>query len=219
MSVEVSSHAYAEHHPLVSGTDEVERISPRTVLDLERLVDALRDVRALLVNGDENATRLGVEAELRTVVADLIHDTAHYGVDVHICVGTNLATDDDLTRGGERLDAAAHVAGIGLRARARHEALRGQLSLARDNRIEYGVRDGVAHLVGVTLGHRLGSEQVLALRHVSSFVTPLSWGRRLRQRGIKKAPAWVRQGLRLATRCRARDALPSSSRHYQPAET
>ena len=60
----------AEHHPLVAGADLVERVVV-AVLHLVRGVDALRDVRRLLVDRDHDAARVGVEAVLGAVVADL----------------------------------------------------------------------------------------------------------------------------------------------------
>ena len=62
----------AEHHPLVAGADPVERIVvARVVLRLVRGVDALRDVGRLLVERDDHAAGLGVEAVLGARVADL----------------------------------------------------------------------------------------------------------------------------------------------------
>ena len=68
----VSFGRVAEHEPLVAGADPVERIVvARVVLHLEGLVDALRDVGRLLVERDDHAAGLGVEAVLRARVADL----------------------------------------------------------------------------------------------------------------------------------------------------
>ena len=155
----------AEHHALVARTDEVDRIDALTVLDLEGLVDALGDVGALLVHADQDAAGLAVEAVLRAVVADVLDDPAHDRGDVDVAVRADLAADDDLPGGGEALDGAAHVVGARLAAGLGLEALGGKLRLARDDRVEHGVRDLVAHLVRVTLGHRFGREQVLAFRH------------------------------------------------------
>ena len=60
----------AEHHSLVAGADAVERILV-AVLGLEGVVDTLRDVGGLLVDRDDDAARLGVEAVLRAGVADV----------------------------------------------------------------------------------------------------------------------------------------------------
>ena len=60
----------AEHHSLVTGAEQVERVGV-AVLRLVGLVDALRDVRRLLVDCDDDAAGLVVEAVLRARVADL----------------------------------------------------------------------------------------------------------------------------------------------------
>ena len=73
----------AEHHPLVARADAVERVGV-AVLGLERLVDALRDVGRLLVDRDDHAAGLGVEAVLRARVADLRDPVAHDGADVDV---------------------------------------------------------------------------------------------------------------------------------------
>src|SRR5487761_782360 len=51
----------AEHHPLVAGADAVERVVV-AVLRLVRLLDTLRDVGRLLVDGDHDPARVGDEA-------------------------------------------------------------------------------------------------------------------------------------------------------------
>ena len=89
----------AEHHPLVAGADPVERVVVAgVVLHLEGVVDALRDVGRLLVEGDDHAAGLGVEAVLRARVADLRDPLAHEPRDVHVRRGRDLAGDDDEAR-------------------------------------------------------------------------------------------------------------------------
>ena len=67
----------AEHHPLVARADPVERVVVvGVVLHLVGGVDAEGDVRGLVVDGDEHAARLRVEAVLRPVVADLVQAVA-----------------------------------------------------------------------------------------------------------------------------------------------
>ena len=60
----------AEHHPLVARAEQVERVGV-AVLRLEGLVHALRDVRRLLVDRDDDAAGLVVEPVLGARVADL----------------------------------------------------------------------------------------------------------------------------------------------------
>ena len=93
----------AEHHALVAGADEVDAGRALAVLDLEGLVDALRDVGALLVDADQHAARLAVEAELGAVVADVLDHVAHDRGDVDVGVRADLAADHDQAGGGEAL--------------------------------------------------------------------------------------------------------------------
>ena len=119
----------AEHHPLVACADEVERIGV-AVLRLVRRVDALRDVRRLAVDRDDDAARLVVEPVLRPRVPDLGDPLAHDRADVDVDVGGDLAGDDDEAGRDERLagDAAVRVVG--------------------EDRVEDGVRDLIRDLVG-----------------------------------------------------------------------
>ena len=136
----------AEHHPLVAGADPVQRVLVAVLL-LEGVVDALRDVGRLLVDRDDDAARVGVEAELRARVADLRHLPAHEPRDVDVRVGRDLAGNDDEAGRDERLarDAAVRILG--------------------ENGVEDGVGDLVGDLVRMTLGDRLGGEGEGALRH------------------------------------------------------
>ena len=129
----------AEHHPLVAGADLVERVLV-AVLRLERRVDALRDVGRLLVERDDHAARVGVEAELRARVADLADALAHEARDVDVRLRRDLAGDDDEAGRDQRLagDAAHRVVG--------------------EHGVEHGVRDLVGDLVRMALGDRLGRE-------------------------------------------------------------
>ena len=52
-----------EHHALVAGAGQLERIFVARVLDFERLVDAHRDIGRLFVDRDRDAARLGIEAD------------------------------------------------------------------------------------------------------------------------------------------------------------
>ena len=60
----------AEHHPLVAGTLGVELVTRHAVAELLAPVDALGDVRALLVDRDDDPARRAVEAVQGVVVAD-----------------------------------------------------------------------------------------------------------------------------------------------------
>ena len=138
----------AEHHPLVTRTLPVERIRlAGIVLHLVGGLDALGDVRGLLVEGDDDAARVGVEAVLGPVVADLTDRAAHQPRDVHVGRRRHLTRDDHQAGGDQRLagDPPTRVVG--------------------EHRIENGVGDLVGNLVGMPLGNRFGREEVLALRH------------------------------------------------------
>ena len=138
-----------EHHPLVARADLVERVVVAgVVLYLVGRVDALRDVRRLLVERDDHAARVRVEAVLRAVVADLADLLADEPRDVDVGLGRDLARDDDETGGDERLAGDA------------------PLRVVREDGVEDRVRDLVGHLVGMALGHRLGGEEECALSHV-----------------------------------------------------
>ena len=135
-----------EHHPLVARAEQIERIA-FAALRLVRLVDALRDVGRLLVERDDHAGRVGIEAELRARVPDLAHALAHEARNVDVALRRDLAGDDDEA--------------------GRDQGLAGDASVrvVAEDGVEDGIRDLVGHLVGMTLGDRLGSEGKRAIRH------------------------------------------------------
>jgi hypothetical protein len=136
-----------EHHPLIARADAVERVLvPGVVLDLVREVDALRDVRRLVVDRDDDAARRGVEAPLGVRVADVGDLLAHEGRDVHVRLGRDLAGDDDEPCGDQRLAGDAPV------------------GVVSEDGVEDGVGDLVGDLVRMALGDRLGREEKAALR-------------------------------------------------------
>ncbi len=109
---------------------------------LERLVDTHRDVGRLLVDRDDDAARLAVDAVLRVGVADVADRVAGEAGDVDVAlVLISPATTHEPGR-HHRLarDAAVRVFG--------------------EHGVEHRVADLVGHLVGVTLGHRFGREGV-----------------------------------------------------------
>ncbi len=141
-----------EHQPLVAGPDPVERvIVSGVVLHLECRVDALGDVRRLLVEGHDDATGLRVEAELGARVADLRDPLAHEPRDVDVGRGRDLAGDDDEARGDERLarDPSGRILG--------------------ENGVENRVRDLVGDLVRMPLGHGLRGEREASRSHLGTL--------------------------------------------------
>ncbi len=138
----------AEHHPLVACAHLVERVVVAgVVLDLVGGVDALRDVGRLLVDRDDDAARVRVEAPLRVRVADLRDLLAHDLRDVDVRLGRDLARDDDEPSRDQRLAGDAPVGVV-----------------AKDG-VEDAVGDLVGDLVRMSFGDGLGREQELAPRH------------------------------------------------------
>jgi hypothetical protein len=131
----------AEHQALVTGALAGDLVLGGLHAALVRGVDALGDVGGLRADRDVHAARGAVEALGRGVVADLEHLVPHERGDVGVGTRRDLARHVHLTGGDERLH--------------RHPAAR----VLRQQRVEDGVADGVAHLVRVTFGHRLAGEQ------------------------------------------------------------
>ena len=125
----------AEHHALIAGADGIFDIHV-ALTRLECLVDALRNVRGLLVERDEDAAGVGIEAVLGARVADFAHRLADDLRDVDVAVRRHLTDDVYLPRRHERL--------------AGHAAIR----VLSEDSIEDAVRDLVGHLVRMTLRDR-----------------------------------------------------------------
>jgi hypothetical protein len=136
----------ADHHALVAGALHVQRVGVAGPL-LEGVVDPLGDVGRLLVDGDGDPAGRPVEAVLGPVVADPEDGPAHHVGDVDIGIGRDLPGHHHQPGGDQGL--AGHTAG----------------RVVAQDLVEDGVRDLVRDLVRVTLGHRLGREQV-PVRHV-----------------------------------------------------
>ncbi len=136
----------AEHHSLVAGAGDVERVVVGGVgARLVGLVDALGDVGRLLVDRVEDGAGVGGEAEVGVDVADLADRLARDLLDVDVRRGRDLTGDDDEARVHERLAGDATVGVV-----------------AQDG-VEDAVGDLVGDLVGVTLGDGLGREQELVV--------------------------------------------------------
>ncbi len=126
----------AEHHSLVAGALLVAGVDALAV-------HALRDVRGLLLERDENAAGLPVEAHLGAAVADVLHDTADDLRDVDARRRGHLAGDH-------------HESGLRQRLAGDARAL-----VVLDQRVQDRVRDLVAQLVGVAFGDAFGGEEIL----------------------------------------------------------
>ena len=148
----------AEHHPLVAGTLGVQLVLAAGARpDLERLVDALADVGRLLVERDDDAAGVAVDAVRVVVVPDVEHGLADQLGDVDVRRGGDLTGDEHQPGGQQGL--AGHPA----------------VGIVGQQCVQDRVRDLVGHLVGVPFGHGLRSEGVSAAH--GSF-HPLWSGRR-----------------------------------------
>ena len=125
----------AEHHALIAGADGIFDVHI-AFARFKGLVDALCDIRRLLVKRDENAAGVGIEAVLGARVADFAHRLADDLRDVDVAVRRHLTDDVYLPRRHERL--------------AGHAAIR----VLSEDSIEDAVRDLVGHLVRMTLRDR-----------------------------------------------------------------
>jgi hypothetical protein len=131
----------AEHQALVARALAGDLVLGGLHAALVRRVDALRDVCGLRADRDVHAAGGAVEALRGGVVADLEDLLPHQRRDVDIGARRDLTGHVHLTGGHERLHG--------------HPAA----PVLCQQRVEDRVADGVAHLVGVTLGHRLAGEQ------------------------------------------------------------
>ena len=145
----------SEHHALVAGTDQVDRVGGRAGLGLKRLVDALGDIGGLLVDEAHDTACIAVKAKLGAVVADAADDAAGNFLHVNVCLGADLAGDDDGAGGHESLAGATDVFHVGGHAVGRNIALLLQLYFFSEDCVEDGVADLVSDLIGMTFGHRL----------------------------------------------------------------
>ena len=132
----------AEHHALVAGA--VLQLGVRVLLALQRAVHAERDVAGLLVDVGDDAAGVAVKAVLGPVIADGADDFARDLRDVHIAARGDLAHDMDETGGNGRLAGDAAV------------------GVLLQDRVEHGVGDLVADLVGMPFGDGFGGEKIVA---------------------------------------------------------
>ena len=123
----------AEHQALVAGA----------LLEVQAaaFIDALRDVRRLLVVGHEHGATAVVDAVVGVVVADLLDGLTGNGLEIHHRLGGDLTGHH-------------HQAGVAQRLGGDAREL-----VLRENRVEDGIRNLVRDLVRMTLGNRLGGEK------------------------------------------------------------
>ena len=100
----------SEHHTLVAGTDLLQLVICHLVLfDFQRLVDAHRDIRRLLINRSNDSTGVCIKSILASCIADLTNGITDKFLDIDICLGRNLTHDKDNTcRAGGLAGNTAH---------------------------------------------------------------------------------------------------------------
>ena len=120
---------------------------------LERVVNAHRNIRRLLVYRAYNSARIGVKAEFRTIVTDAAHGISHDRANIGVPFRGDLSHDEheSCCTG----DLASH---------ARHRIL-------REKRIKHCVRDLVAYFIGMSLGNRFGSKQFFHYINILSLIS------------------------------------------------
>mmetsp|Transcript_2880 Transcript_2880/g.9377 ORF Transcript_2880/g.9377 Transcript_2880/m.9377 type:complete len:508 (+) Transcript_2880:268-1791(+) len=124
----------AEHDALVAGADLFELLRAHPV-------DALADLRGLVVELDEDAAVVAVEADSLGREPDVVAHLADDGFVVNLGLGRDLAEDHH--HAGFRRRLASHL-GVGV---------------LREARVEDAIGDLVRELVGVTLVDGLGGEE------------------------------------------------------------
>ena len=145
----------AEHQALVARALPVVVVGALALAVLERVGDALGDVRRLRADGDRDAAGRAVVALGGGVVADLQDLLADDAGDVHVRLGGHLAGHVHLPGRDQRLD---------------RDPARG---VVLEHRVQDGIADLVSHLVRVALGHRLRGKQPTC--HVLSPSAIVNW--------------------------------------------
>ena len=126
-----------DHHALVARADRFEVVVvAAAVAHFKSAVNAVHDVRGLLMHGDGDAAGLVIEAVSGVDVAGVADGCAHDSSDVHVGGGGNLAHDDDKARRRADLAGDARPGVVG------------------DDGIKNRVRNLVAELVRVSLCYR-----------------------------------------------------------------
>ena len=123
----------AEHHALVAGA--VIQLGLAGFLGLQRLVHAQSDIAGLLVDVGNNTAGIAVKAVLGAVITDIPDNFPGDLGNIHVAAGGDLAHDVYQAGGSGGLAGHASVGVLG------------------QNGVQHRVRDLVADLVGVALGH------------------------------------------------------------------
>ena len=130
-----------EHHTLVS----------RTLFFVKALAfgNALRNIGRLLMHRHQNPAALRIEAEIRIVIADFGDGLTNNALNVNDGLAGDFARNDHEARGHQGLAGNAGV------------------SVLRKHRVEDGVGNLVADLIGMSLRHAFGSKQIFHYERLS----------------------------------------------------
>ncbi len=139
----------AEHHSLIAGAQKVVRIVVPG-LRLERSVDAERDIRRLLVDGDAHAAGFSIESDRRTRVSHVADHLANELGNIDVGFRGHLAGDVNLSGDRKRFHGNARV------------------RIVLDERVEDRIGDLIGQLVGMPLGNRFAREE-LPIGHLRAF--------------------------------------------------
>ena len=180
----------------VAGEPEHQALVAGALLLVEALAfsDAHRDVGGLRLDRGQHGASMAVETDVRIVVADFAGDLAG---DRHIVgprAAGDLAGQHDQSRFDERFQRDARVGVLG------------------DQRVEHGIRDLVAHLVGMPLRHRLRREKEILKRHSNWLLASPSDGAASESVRIQVAARVC--SMRLLCQDRAAEAAIRKSEHF-----
>ena len=103
----------SNHGSLVARAEPLDGVGLAFAPDLFGYVDTALDVRRLLIDGDDHAAGVEIEAVLGVRIAHVAHGVAHDGLDIDVGVGRDFARDKDESSGYQGLagDAAFGVLG------------------------------------------------------------------------------------------------------------
>ena len=122
----------AEHHALIA----------RALIFIHLAIYALRDIGGLIIDADQYAAAVAVEAEFRAVIADFNHLFAHDLIDRYIGTGADFAHHQ-------------HEAG-----RSGAFARDVRVGILFQNRVQNRIGNLVADFIGMAFGNGFGSKQM-----------------------------------------------------------
>ena len=183
-------HRVADHHSLVACAYLMRALfAPH----FQRNIDAVPDVRRLLLDRYEHAGRFGIESVLWRGVSDVPDDFPRHRGDVHISGGRDLAEHEHYARRTSRL------------------ACDPCLGILGEDGVQHPVRYLVAQLVRVPFRHGLRGQQVRAWRHSCVLRAGASLWFKLVTAGVRARPVALRRPVHGPTWvCFYRPGAPSS---------